>query len=55
MLEARNLTVKLATPVGWVAPVNGVSLHIAPADGTRVRNFVRPLSDSDIFPPVSSY
>ena len=29
MLEARNLTVKLDTPAGWVVPVNGVSLHIA--------------------------
>ena len=55
MLEARNLTVKLATPAGCVVPVNVFRCTSPPADGTRARNFVRPLSDSDIFPPVSSY
>ncbi len=28
LLEVRNLTVELATPAGWVRPVNGVSLSI---------------------------
>ena len=29
LLEVRNLTVELATPAGWVRPVNGVSLRIS--------------------------
>src|SRR6266404_537140 len=29
LLETRGLTVELATPTGWVRPVNEVSLHIA--------------------------
>ncbi len=29
LLEARGLTVELPTPVGWVRPVNKVSLRVA--------------------------
>lgn len=36
MLDVRNLAVKLATLAGWVAPVNDVSLHIAPGEAGLV-------------------
>ncbi len=29
LLEVRGLTVELATPAGWILPVNDVSLRIA--------------------------
>jgi len=36
LLELRDLTVELPTPSGWLCPVNGVGLTLAPGEALGV-------------------